>query len=390
MLTYRRAAITTGVILLVFFLLFGGSRSISPKGLLRNSEFERSLLKTKEETESILRELQKTTREQAEIQDRKLQALEAERRLLDTHLRQLRRLPSNTPVRTQLAYQFPYDATAKFPAYIWQTWKQSYDDPNFSQRFRFHVNTWDEKNPNFVHEVMSDDMAHAIIQHLYMNVPEVIEAYQAMPENILRADFFRYLILLARGGVYTDVDTEALKPIPNWIPDQTDTQTLGLIVGIEADPDREDWEDWYSRRIQFCQWTIQSKPGHPVLRDIVAKITEETLRRKYRGTLAFSDPEKRGSQIMDWTGPGIWTDSIFEYFNDPVKSRLFFPVNWHNFTGLQVPTQVSDVLVLPITCFSPDIEQMGAQSMHHPLAFAKHHFEGSWKPEGEKMHPELY
>lgn len=333
----------------------------------------------------MLREMQRNAKDQAELQDKRLQAMEAERKLLDKQLQQLRRLPPDTPVRTQLAYQFPYDSTSKFPAYIWQTWKQSYDDPHFDNRFRFHVNSWDDRNPDFVHEVMSDDMAHAIIQHLYMNVPQVIEAFQAMPENILRADFFRYLILLARGGIYSDVDTEALKPVPNWIPSSVDPSDLGLIVGIEADPDRPDWAEWYARRIQFCQWTIQSKPGHPVLRDIVAKITDETLRRKRHGNLPLPNSKERGSQIMDWTGPGIWTDSVFEYFNDPVKSNLHYQTTWKNFTGLDHPEVVSDVLVLPITSFSPGTETMGSQSESHPLAFVKHHFEGSWKPSGERM-----
>ena len=27
------------------------------------------------------------------------------------------------PLPDKLAYQFPYDVEAKFPAYIWQTWK---------------------------------------------------------------------------------------------------------------------------------------------------------------------------------------------------------------------------------------------------------------------------
>lgn len=38
-----------------------------------------------------------------------------------------------------------------------------------------------------------------------------------MPKSILKADFFRYLILFARGGVYTDIDTVSLKPIDEWI-----------------------------------------------------------------------------------------------------------------------------------------------------------------------------
>lgn len=332
-----------------------------------------------------LQEFQKATQRQAEKQDLKLQSLEQERKFLDKNLQQLRRLPANTPVRTQLAYQFPYDSNSKFPAYIWQTWKQSKEDPGFDSRFRDTVRSWADKNPGFVHEVMSDEIAHAIVQHLYMNVPKVVEAYQSMPENILRADFFRYLILLARGGTYSDVDTTALKPVPNWIPDKIDPNSIGLIVGIEADPDRQDWADWYARRIQFCQWTIQSKVGHPVLRNIVAKITDDTLKRKTSHTLQLPTTKDRGSQIMDWTGPGIWTDSVFGYFNDNLKSGLHFPVTWQNFTGLTEPYRVSDVMVLPITSFSPGVDTMGAQPETHPLAFVKHQFEGSWKPEDERM-----
>lgn len=385
MLTYRRAVLTAGLVLLLFFLFFGGSKNISPKDLLHDTNLEEQLLKSKLDSDNALRELQKASELQAGLQNEKLHLLEQESKLLDKQLQQMRRLPADTPVRAQLAYQFPYDHRSRFPAYIWQTWKQSKDDPNFDDRFKDRVRSWSDKNSGFVHEVMSDDISYAIIQHLYMNVPKVIEAYESMPENILRADFFRYLILLARGGTYSDVDTEALKPVPNWIPPTIEPNSIGLIIGIEADPDREDWADWYARRIQFCQWTIQSKPGHPVLRDIVAKITEETLRRKSTHSLQLPSSKDRGSQIMDWTGPGIWTDSVFGYFNDKLKSGLHYPVTWQNFTGLAEPRKVSDVMVLPITSFSPGVETMGSQSENHPLAFVKHHFEGSWKPEEERM-----
>lgn len=358
---------------------------MSPKDLLHDSNFEEQLLKAKVDADKALQDLQKATQQHAEKQNEKLLLLEKESKQLDKQLNQMRRLPADTPVRAQLAYQFPYDQTSRFPAYIWQTWKQSKDDPNFDERFKDRVKTWSDKNAGFVHEVMSDEIAYAIIQHLYMNVPKVIDAYESMPENILRADFFRYLILLARGGTYSDVDTEALKPVPLWIPDNIDPNSIGLIIGIEADPDRDDWADWYARRIQFCQWTIQSKPGHPVLRDIVAKITEDTLRRKNTNTLRLPKTKDRGAQIMNWTGPGIWTDSVFAYFNDKLKSGLHYSVNWQNFTGLVEPKKVSDVMVLPITSFSPGVQTMGAESESHPLAYVKHHFEGSWKPEDERI-----
>lgn len=384
MLTFRRSLIVAISVITLFFFFFGGTRNIRAKDLLHDADLEEKILRAKQETEDLLRELQDSAVKQADMQEQRIHELERERKTLEKQLSQMRRLPAGASLRTQLAYQFPYDLASRFPAYIWQTWKQDLNDPTFDAKFRNTVSSWNDKNDGFVHEVLSDSTANTLIQHLYMNIPSVIEAYEAMPENILKADFFRYLILLARGGTYSDVDTEALQAIPSWIPEQIDPLKIGLIVGIEADPDRPDWHDWYARRIQFCQWTMQAKPGHPVMREIVANITETTLKKKSSGLLSLTADKSRGGDIMDWTGPGLWTDTIFAYLNTHVKSGLYYPVTWKNFTGMTEPKVFSDTLVLPITSFSPGVGTMGAESEDHPLAYVKHHFEGSWKPEDER------
>ncbi|CAN6674525.1 putative glycosyltransferase Hoc1p [Trichomonascus vanleenenianus] len=384
MLTFRRALIVSVTALTLFLFFFKGTKTISKDMLLHDNHLEEQLIKTREQTEAALKELKQVSVDNAKEHQRKLELIEAERKLLDKQLQQLRRLPDDASIRTQLAFQFPYDVAKKFPAFIWQTWKRELDDPKFEEELKAPIASWKNKNPGFVHEVLSDHTAAALVRHLYMNVPKVIEAFDSMPESILKADFFRYLILLARGGTYSDVDTEALQPVPNWIPASVDPMKVGLIVGIEADPDRPDWKDWYARRIQFCQWTIQAKPGHPVLREIVARITDKTLKRKSEGNLQLPGTKDRGSQIMDWTGPGAWTDSVFAYLNDDVKSGLHTPVTFKSFTGIQEPKLMSDVLVLPITSFSPGVGTMGSQPETHPMAFVKHLFSGSWKPEDER------
>ncbi|KUI73177.1 Initiation-specific alpha-1,6-mannosyltransferase [Cytospora mali] len=281
----------------------------------------------------------------------------------------------------KLAYQYPYDVESKFPAYIWQTWKYTPADGKFV--FRGEEASWTQHHPGFIHEVITDDVAENLIKLFYASIPEVLEAYDAMPLPVLKADFFRYLILLARGGVYSDIDTSALKSAVEWVPDSVPRDTIGLVIGIEADPDRPDWHEWYSRRIQFCQWTIQSKPGHPVLRDVVARITAETLRLKRSGSLAgFQD-----KNVIEFTGPAIWTDTIFEYFNDPRyfdMSTSKGQIDWQNFTGMVTAKKVGDVIVLPITSFSPGVQQMGAQDVDDPMAFVSHGFQGTWKPENER------
>ncbi|KAI1323592.1 nucleotide-diphospho-sugar transferase [Xylariaceae sp. FL0255] len=280
----------------------------------------------------------------------------------------------------KLGYQYPYDVETRFPAYIWQTWKT---DPSAQYfRFRNQEASWTHLNPSFVHEVITDDNAFNLLQVLYAAVPEVLEAYQALPQPVLKADFFRYLILLARGGIYSDIDTIALKSAQTWLPEAVPQKSIGLIIGIEADPDRPDWADWYSRRIQFCQWTIQSKPGHPVLRDIVARITAEALRRKRDGV--FVSKEK---SVVEFTGPAIWTDTIFDYFNDGRYFDLNHStgaISYRNFTGMESSKKVGDVVILPITSFSPGVGQMGAGEVDDPMAFVKHDFEGTWKPEKER------
>lgn len=281
----------------------------------------------------------------------------------------------------KLAYQFPYDVETKFPAYIWQTWKYTPASGKF--KFREEEATWTEHHPGFIHEVITDDVAENLVKLFYASVPEVIEAYTSLPLPVLKADFFRYLILLARGGVYSDIDTSALKSAVEWVPDSVPRETIGLVIGIEADPDRPDWHDWYSRRIQFCQWTIQSKPGHPVLRDIVSRIAAETLKRRRSGSLSGMDTKN----VIEFTGPAVWTDTIFEYFNDPRyfdMSTSKGAIDYRNFTGMEVAKKVGDVIVLPITSFSPGVQQMGAKEPDDPMAFVHHDFEGTWKPESER------
>lgn len=289
-------------------------------------------------------------------------------------------------LREQLQYQFPYDRAGKFPAYIWQTWKYTPASGDFGESFRPAEASWSELHPGFVHEVVTDDAAVYLLKHLYASLPEVVDAYESLPLAVLKADFFRYLILLARGGIYTDIDTTALRSTTDWIPEDVPRSSIGLIIGIEADPNRTDWKEWYSRRIQFCQWTIQAKPGHPVLRDIVATITEDTLRMKKKGVLKVNKFDK---SIVEFTGPAVWTDAVFSYLNDPNYFKTDVKnVTWEAFTGMETAKKVGDVVVLPITSFSPGVQQMGAKEPDDPMAFVKHDFEGTWKPESERIHPE--
>ncbi|KAI9035372.1 glycosyltransferase family 32 protein [Aspergillus affinis] len=356
MLTFRKAFVAAAL-LVTFIVLIRSSHSSAspaPSPIPVSEELDRDESHATEERPPI----QKTERVQQ-------QPLEP---------------PPSAPLRDRLRYQFPYDLDGKFPAYIWQTWKYTPGSLWFTPELRDAEASWTELHPNFVHEVIPDDTQRHLIKYLYGSVPDVFEAYDSLPLPVLKADFFRYLILLARGGIYSDIDTTALKPALDWLPDEFDLSTVGFVVGIEADPDRPDWHDWYSRRIQFCQWTIQAKPGHPILRDIVAYITEEALRMKKKGILKTGKMDKT---IVEFTGPAAWTDAVFRYFNNPdyfnIEPGSDLNVTYDDFTYQEGYKKVGDVVVLPITSFSPGVQQMGAQDIDDPMAFVKHDFGGTWK-----------
>ena len=94
--------------------------------------------------------------------------------------------------------------------------------------------------------------------------------------------FFRYLILFAKGGVYADIDTFPIQPIPNWIPENVSPLDIGLIVGVESDSNSPNWRSESVRRLQLGQFVMQSKPGHPILREIIAQIVLYTKNWKFQ------------------------------------------------------------------------------------------------------------
>lgn len=395
MFTFKRALLLAGVVLTFFFILrvtHSDGASIQP---LRNHspkptgsyQDNRKIQLTPDVTTSSSAAFSKPTESANDIiRKEKEQTKQLENKKLRPQI-PLEDLRSK-PLRQQLSYQFPYDPEGKFPGYIWQTWKHTPAEKDFGEQFRPSEASWSEKHPGFVHEVITDSVAVHLIRHLYSSVPNVIEAYTALPEPVLKADFFRYLILLARGGIYSDIDTQALKPATEWVPAEVPRSSYGLVVGIEADPDRPDWQEWYSRRIQFCQWTIQSKPGHPVLRDIVATITEETLKAQAEGRLTS---KKLLKSIVEFTGPALWTDRIFDFFNNPEyfdMSTSKGNITWKQFTGITQAKKVGDVVVLPITSFSPGVGQMGAGTEDDEMAFVKHNFEGKSISSGRDMEKE--
>lgn len=243
------------------------------------------------------------------------------------------------------------------PKQIIQTSKTSVDINNIT-------NSFIRLNPTYNYIHYNDSTADEFVRK---TMPDYIyQIYISLPQPVMKADYFRYIVLLVKGGIYTDIDTICLRPIDTWINGMT-INNIGLIIGIEADASLWDvWQGDYARQIQFVQWTIAAAPGHPILYRIVKRIADIS------STMALKTINEH--QILEWTGPAIWTDIISNYFL--VKYRF----SLSHLKYLEQPKLVGeDIYVLPITAFSPGLKKMGSKSINDPEARVQHLFSGSWK-----------
>lgn len=322
--------------------------------------------------------------------------------------------------RTQLAKQ-AYDVNQT----VWQT------DRAGETANTFAVETWrDHHCPDegWAYHSLTNEGADAWVSSVFP-AGRTRYLWDNLRVGILKADVLRYLLLLVHGGVYSDTDTECLKPMADWArgavawrPElwasegevrrlragEDSAKVLGrasVVVGVEVDVrNRHDWHTWWPRPLQIVQWTMASAPHHPIALSALLRIVHRTAQaadwahahwrdvqlhlhrnetaaaRALMGTSALSEPANGGPVgIMDWTGPGVWTDAVLQY----LAAR--YGCQWTDLRGLDKPLRVGDVVVLPVTGFSPDVGQFGSLSRDDPQAMVWHYFRGSWKGEDGGM-----
>lgn len=126
--------------------------------------------------------------------------------------------------------------------------------------------TFVKLNPNYKYYHFDDTEADQFVRdHM---PPKAAEVYRLMPKAILKADFFRYIAIKILGGVYSDTDTDCIRPIHTW----TDgLKNVNLIIGIEREHPDESGRPIGAKYLQICMSTFAAVPEHPILRLIVEK-----------------------------------------------------------------------------------------------------------------------
>ncbi len=171
--------------------------------------------------------------------------------------------------------------TARIPKKIWQTYKTTELPLSAVSCTR----SWKRLSQGWEYRLLNDREIDAYVR--MRGSTDEYAAFSNLPLGVMKADFWRYFVLLKEGGIYSDIDTVANDRPENWTGDGTT-----LVVGVE------------DTREFFCQWTIAAPPNHPVLRIALDLIVDRVhLNPDYRS---------RGA-VHHLTGPKLWTDAIKQY-----------------------------------------------------------------------------
>ncbi|KAL6941825.1 hypothetical protein ACO0RG_002963 [Hanseniaspora osmophila] len=372
--------IPTAIIFFLGYRFLKFSNSSDLQSLLQNLPKEItdsiSLANSRQkENEEMFKKFEDLTKDLMEVNKKQNQQLADQKLVLQNKMNELREPPETATLREKLTWVYGYELKSKFPAYIWQTWPYSQYDDRMDVSLKKFYDNWHNKNPGFVHELINDDIMNLLVNHFYKAIPEVIETFNILPTQMLKADFFRFLILYAKGGTFADMDTDPIQPIPNWIPENVSPKEVGIIVNIEVDAQTKDWQEKYPRRLQFGTSVIQCKPRHPVIREVIATIIETTLKKRHDGEARMN--LKEDMNIVKWTGSGSFTEILMKYFNDYIQSGILSKVTWKDFHNLEMPRLVGDVLVFPQFSFNAP-RSFDNSDERKPLYFVSHERMKSW------------
>ncbi|RAH71410.1 TPT-domain-containing protein [Aspergillus aculeatinus CBS 121060] len=94
------------------------------------------------------------------------------------------------------------------PKLIHQTWFPA--GSNMSENAQLWVQTMRAQNPDWEYVLWDDETNRLLVE---THFPWFLQDYLRLPKEILRADVVRNLYMFLFGGMYADVDTEALRPV---------------------------------------------------------------------------------------------------------------------------------------------------------------------------------
>lgn len=292
------------------------------------------------------------------------------------------------PAKLQKRIAHPLQSTlmdGSFPKKIWQSWKV--DPLAFEERDQMCAKSWVSKNPGYRYEVLTDSNDLQYVETHFgpqgLDRPDIVYVYQSLTAKIIKADLLRYLVMYVEGGVYVDIDVEAIKPIERFIPDRSrfKEQDIDMIIGVEVDqPEFAHHAILGPKSMSFCQWTFACKPRLPVMLRLVDNIIDWLNDISAKQGVPISDINLNFDDVISGTGPSAFTQAILAEMSLREKKDI----TWDQFHDMDESKLVGGVLVLTVEAFAAGQGHSDSGTHNSRNALVKHHYHASGWP---TVHP---
>ncbi|MBE2287325.1 MAG: hypothetical protein IAE77_27975 [Prosthecobacter sp.] len=220
------------------------------------------------------------------------------------------------------------------PRIIHQTWKTR-DIPPHLQEFQ---QSWRVHHPDWEYRLWTDEDNSRLIHECY---PQFVDFWDRPLPPIIKIDFVRLAFMHQFGGIYVDMDFEALRPLTPLFQDSK------MIVGRE----KGGIGMQFRGRDFLCNALIASPAGHPLWLDLM----QEMIRRlRPRGKF-----EREPIYVLHMTLEVF--DAVLEAYQQThsdlviTSHEMFYPA--------------------PPTCRLVQARREMAAELD---SYAIHHFDGSW------------
>lgn len=173
-------------------------------------------------------------------------------------------------------------------------------------------------NPTYEYILLNDKDAENLLKEYYNN--EIIEIYNKINPiyGAAKADFLRYLLIYAKGGIYLDLKSTITKSL-----DETLNRSITMYLSNgpkeyqNTHPELERFQGG-----QYQQWHIIAAAGHPLLRRVIKRVIYNIQHYSVKG---FGVGRKG---VLRTTGPIAFTLAINEdkneFFKKADASKLGF------------------------------------------------------------------
>lgn len=270
-----------------------------------------------------------------------------------------------------------------FPRKIWQTWKV--DPLDFEERDLNTARSWTRQNPSYRYEVLTDQNDQAWVENAFgpngYNRLDIIYMYREITAKIIKADILRYLVMYVEGGVYADIDVEDLRPIEHFIPERYQESDVDMVLGVEIDqPEFRDHPILGPKSESFCQWTFMSKPGMPVMLQLVENIMRWLKDVAEEQKVPIGEIKLDFDQVISGTGPSAFTRAVL----DEMSKRTGKTVTWDTFHNINESKLVGGILVLTVEAFAAGQGHSDSGNHDTKHAIVRHHYHASKWPD---QHP---